>query len=285
MKSLVVGGAGFIGMHLVERLLSEGREVAVLDPLPRNVEDIEPGVVHFKGSTADRWMLVEAARGAGEVYHLAAVPDLAWCEEHPAEAMEHNALSVADVLKAAVGAGASRFVYASSWKVYGKWGRLWEGMVPTPDTVYGITKLMGENLCRAYGRQHGLGVIILRLFNVYGSGAARGVVRAFVEAAKAGENLRVFDPHAERDFVHVRDAVDMFVEARPGTYNVGTGRATSIGDLSGMMIEIAGMTGPDVEVEEGGPGLRAWADTECAREEFGWSARVSLEEGLREMLA
>ena len=281
MKALVVGGAGFIGAHLVERLLGEGREVAVLDPVDTVIEVGFKDVVYFKGVTSDRRMLAEAVRGAGEVYHLAAVPDLAWCEEHPAEAMEHNALSVAAVLQAAVGAGARRFVYASSWKVYGGAGRLWEERATVPQTVYGVTKLIGEQVARAYGCQHDLDVSVLRLFNVYGPGASRGVVRAFVEAAKAGENLRVFDPHAERDFVHVRDAVRAFLKTKPGTYNVGTGRATSIKDLAQMVVREVNV---GIETLPGGEGLRAWADTEHARREFGWSARVSLEEGLREML-
>ena len=284
---MVVGGAGLIGSHLVERLLREGREVAVLDPLPGNVESIEPGVVHFRGSTADRWMLTEAMRGAEEVYHLAAVPDLAWCEEHPAEAMESNAFSVADVLRAAVGAGVRRFVYASSWKVYGGRGRLWEGHDVIPDTVYGVTKLIGEQVTQAYGCQHELDVTILRLFNVYGPGASRGVVRAFVEAAKEDRILRVSDPRAERDFVHVRDAVGAFLQASTedhrlhDVYNVGTGRATSIRDLAQMVVWAAGV---EVEVAGGGPGLGAWADTERAREKLGWSSEVRLEDGLKEML-
>ena len=285
MKSLVVGGAGFIGAHLVGRLLSEGREVAVLDPSLVSLDwskELRRNMHYFSGSTSDRKMLAAAVRGAEEVYHLAAVPDLAWCEEHPAEAMEHNALSVADVLQAAVGAGVRRFVYASSWKVYGMRGKLSEEVETHPDTVYGVTKLIGEQVARAYGCQHGLDVSVLRLFNVYGPGASRGVVRAFVEAARAGQILRVFDPHAERDFVHVWAVVDAFLGAEPGTYNVGTGRATSIEDLARMVAWAADVK---VEIEEGGPGLRAWADTERARKEFGWSTRVSLEEGLKEMLA
>lgn len=295
---LVTGGAGFIGSHLVKRLVEAGHEVVVLDDLSRgsleNLGDALEAVEFVRGDVRDLELVRELARGAEAVVHLAALVDVAESAERPSEYFGVNAMGALSVARAA--RGASVLVYASSSAVYGEPRRVpvSEGEEPKPKSPYAASKLAGEAAVLSVAEAAGYRPVVLRLFNVYGprqSRAYAGVISEFVSRAAAGLPLVIHgDGSQVRDFVHVSDVVRAFElaierDGASGVFNIGSGRPTSIAELASAVLRLSGrrlgvVRGPprpgDVRVSV--------ADISRARRELGWEPRVSLEEGLRDLL-
>lgn len=231
MKALVTGGAGFIGSHLVKRLLKMDAEVTVLDTFftghPSNLGDAYggPNLQVIQGSVTNWDAVRRAMSGAFVVYHLAARMDWSERSRHAAVIVQTNAMGTAWVLTMARAMGVPRVIFTSSAAVYGDVYPGFEDGPCRPISVYGASKLAAENLSRVFNTL-GSEVVILRLFNVYGPGG-RGVVDIFQD----GGGVIYGDGGQTRDFVHVSDVVNALVAAQdwePGTYNVGTGVETTI---------------------------------------------------------
>lgn len=306
MKALVIGGAGFIGCHLVQALMDEGWKVTVIDsleatggnsPLPFGVD-----------------LYTVSARSAGAalfrdvdcVFYLAAIPDQKRSLDWPGEAVRENAGAVATALGKAVKMGVPRFIYASSWVVYGDHGNvsLKEHGLPWPKSPYALAKYMGEQLCDLYGdRLKKIRACSLRLFNVYGPGARKGVVARFVEQAGAGEPMTMWGGGADvRDFVHVSDAVRAFLKAEEWlrgqneptheVCNVGTGVGRTVWEVAGLVSKGFGKRWPlkDHVVNVDPPDWyetvnipHAVADLSRVKVMLGWKPKVALEEGVKKL--
>jgi UDP-glucose 4-epimerase len=241
MRAIVTGGAGFIGSHLVDRLLADGTAVLVLDDLSTGSEKNVAHEARFEridlADTDAAAILV--AWHPDVVFHLAAQTSVAASQAHPLRDLQVNVIGTRRILDAALSAGASRFVYVSSGgAIYGETLRpATERTRPAPASYYGIHKLASEG----HVALAGLSYAIARPGNVYGprqrGGIDGAVVAAFIQQASQSGSLTIYgDGGQTRDFLHVLDAVDALVrlagEPASGIWNVASGRNRSIQDLA-----------------------------------------------------
>jgi nucleoside-diphosphate-sugar epimerase len=249
MRALVTGGAGFIGSHVVERLLGEGYEVVVLDDLSSGALDNLPdGVELIVGSIGDSSLVKKAAIGADVIFHLAAVSSVQDSLARPLEVHHCNMSSTLLLLEAARENGVKRFVFSSSAAVYGDTdgSPAREDMMPKPLSHYAVQKLACEHYCAAYYRLYGLETVCLRYFNIFGprqrgDSPYSGVIAKFIASANKGLPLIVYGEGAQsRDFCPVANVVEanfssgsMPAHRVAGhIFNVGTGETVSIKELA-----------------------------------------------------
>jgi UDP-glucose 4-epimerase len=290
-RSLVTGGAGFIGSHIVDALLERGDEVTVVDHAhERNLPNLAgAGAARLvRGDVRDVAAMSAAFVAARPevVFHLAAQIDVRRSVDDPAFDAATNIGGTASVLEAARRAGARRVVLASTAGVYGDPSEL-----PTPEDAplaplspYGAGKAAAEAYIELFSRLHGLSGLALRMSNVYGPRQSphgeAGVVAIFCGAAASGRPAQLYgDGRQTRDFVYVGDVVAAFLAAGaadvPGALNVSTGRETSLVELAAALrLETRSGPGRLGEVR------RSCLDPGAAARELGWHARMPLAEGL-----
>jgi len=307
MKALVTGGAGFIGSNLVDALLARGDEVTVLDDLSTGRRANLDGALAAGAKLAEadvrdaEAVAAIAAEAAPDVvFHLAAQIDVRKSVEDPAFDAAVNVGGTANVLEAARGAGAGRFVFVSTGgAIYGEGAGkalpLDEGAAAEPLSPYGQSKLAAEGYLGLYERLYGLSTVALRLGNVYGPrqdplGEA-GVIAIFCGKLRAGERPTVFgDGRQTRDYIYVGDVVAAALAAAEslasGPINVGTGVETDVLELARALAELedAASFEPELAPARAGEVLRISIDPGRARRELGWEAAVGLSEGLRRTL-
>ena len=287
-KVLITGGCGFIGTHLSRRLVEMGKEVTVLDiavPKEDNLYRIK-----VEGDIRNKELVGELMKGVDTVYHLAAMTTFGECRDEPRKALDINGYGTITILKEAMRCGAGNVVFFSSASVYSgnKEPVKHEKMRLAPKSIYGITKLMGERLCKDATNHGGLPCAILRPFNVYGENG-RGVINVFARAIENDRRITIYGNGSQtRDYIHVDDVVEvavaMGIGKLSGAYNVGTGGRCSLLELKGMMEKISGI-GFKVEWQPQEP----WdlqelvADTTKIREIL--PTTIPLEEGIKTLLA
>jgi UDP-glucose 4-epimerase len=301
-SAVVTGGAGFIGSHVVDRLLAAGARVVAVDDLSTGRrENLPEGVDLHEADVRDpkamRAIVAEVRPDA--VIHLAARASVTRSVEEPEEDAAVNVGGTLAVLEAARRAGVQRFVYVSTGgALYGD-----TDLVPTPEDApiaplspYGASKWAGELYCDLYARLHGMSTLTLRLANIYGPrqdpfGEA-GVIAIFCQRLRAGQPPTVFgDGHQTRDYVFVGDVADATVQAADatasGALNVGTGTETSVLELVEGVRQAAGADDfqPEHGPERPGEVRRSCLDPSRAAEELSWRAGTALGEGLRATLA
>lgn len=302
MKCLVTGAAGFIGSHLCERLLEDGHEVAGLDAFipfyPRSLKEANlaplrphPRFTFFPLDlrTDD---LSKALDGVDVVYHLAAMPGLprSWTDFGLYESC--NVSGTYRLLEAAQTKPLHRFLYISTSSIYGRFGSGDETLPTRPISPYGVTKLAGENLCRAFADERGLPLVVLRYFSVYGPRQRPDMgYQKFITALLEGVPITVFgDGLQMRGNTYVSDCVAATVaalQAIPGeTYNVGGGETVSVWDILHKLERIIGQK-PVIVRQAAREGDQRYtsADTSKLRRHFGWEPRVGLDEGLARQVA
>jgi UDP-glucose 4-epimerase len=253
-KVVVTGGAGFIGSHLVDRLLTETHaEVVVLDNLHRGrLSNLAQHADHARltivqGDIRNADLVAETLRGASAVYHLAAQSTVMGAVEDLDYSFSTNVVGTFNVLRAAARESVRRVVFASSREVYGEPIELPvdEGQPLLAINFYGASKVMGEAYCRAFRRAFGLNTVVLRLANVYGPRDFGRVIPLWVRQASAGEDLTVYGGKQVLDFVWVGQVVDALMrtaelEGPTPPINVGSGTGTRIVDLARRIRLMAG---------------------------------------------
>jgi nucleoside-diphosphate-sugar epimerase len=306
MRVLVTGGAGFIGSHLVERLLAEGHTVRVLDDFSSGRREnlvfarASPALDVVAGDIRDARTVRDAVADVDAVFHEAALVSVPRSVEAPELSCDINAHGTARVLDAARRAGVRRIVFASSAAVYGDTSRLpvSERDPVRPLSPYGLDKLYTEQLAALHHALYGLEAVPLRYFNVFGprqdpSSAYSGVISIFVTRLLAGAPLTIHgDGEQTRDFVYVADVVDANMRAMSGGYvgpaplNVGRGGRTSLNALAAMLGEIIGVT-PAITRAAPRPGdIRdSEADITHIREALGYEPRWTVRAGLEALVA
>ncbi|MDN7143436.1 NAD-dependent epimerase/dehydratase family protein [Pseudomonas sp. JQ170] len=249
-RILVTGGAGFIGSHLVDKLLSRHYQVRVLDNLSSgkkaNLPLDNPALELQVGDVADAEVVNQALQGCSAVVHLAAVASVQASVDDPAGTHRSNFIGTLNVCQGMAAAGIKRVVFASSAAVYGSNGEgtaIDEDTPKAPLTPYAADKLASEFYLDFYRRQHGLEPVVLRFFNIFGprqdpSSPYSGVISIFVEKGRNRQPVTVFgDGEQTRDFVYVADLVEILLQAlqteepASGAVNVGLGRTTSLNQL------------------------------------------------------
>jgi UDP-glucose 4-epimerase len=304
VKSLVTGGAGFIGSNLVDALLARGDQVTVVDDLSTGRRENLEGALAAGGELVERDIrdaaaLREVARAANPdvVFHLAAQIDVRESVVDPAFDASINVGGTANVLEAARAAGARRVVFSSTGgAIYGEGDGqelpLREEAPIAPLSPYGHSKFAAEGYLALYGRLYDLSSVSLRLGNVYGPrqdplGEA-GVVAIFCGRLLQGERPTVFgDGTQTRDYIHVDDVVAAMLAAAEsevtGPLNVGTGRETDVLELARCLRDLRPDTAfePELAPARVGEVRRISIDPGRAVRELGWRAAIDIEKGLR----
>jgi UDP-glucose 4-epimerase len=297
---VVTGGAGFIGSHLVERLLADGLRVRVLDDFstgrPQNLQSVagDPRLDVVEVDIAGSRPLAPLFEGVDWVFHLAALADIVPSIERPWEYHRVNVDGTVAVLEGARAAGVRRLIYAASSSCYGVPDSFPtpEGAPSRPQYPYALTKSIGESYVMHWGQVYGLSVASLRFFNVYGprartSGSYGAVFGVFLAQKLAGRPFTVVgDGEQTRDFVYVTDVAAACVAAaesdRTGVvYNVGGGNPTSVNRIVELLGSDAGVV--NVPKRPGEPDC-TFADTSRIRAELGWKPEVAIEDGVARLV-
>ncbi len=305
-RILVIGGAGFIGSHVVDELIKEDvKEIIIYDNFCRgtmdNLKDAlkDPRVRIYEvgGDICQTDILDSAMKGIDYVFHLAALW-LLQCHEYPRAAFDVNIRGTFNVLEVCVNNRVKKLVYSSSASVYGD-----AVEIPMREehpfnnrTFYGATKIAGEQMCRAFYHRHGLNYVGLRYMNVYGprqdyKGAYIAVIMKILDRLDQGLSPIVYgDGSQAYDFIYVGDTAQANVSALKGNtidkfYNVGMGVQTSIKDLCEQILEITG-TNLKIQYEPAGQTFvtNRVGSIERATRDLGFEAKVGLREGLSKLI-
>ena len=303
-KITITGGAGFIGSHLVERVLELGAEVTVLDNLSTgnlgNLGKMLDDIEFIEGDIRDMETVRRAVRGADTVFHEAALGSVPRSIEDPITSNDVNVGGTLNVLVAARDADVRRVVFASSSSVYGDTPTLpkQEDMSPAPNSPYGVTKLAAEKYCRAFTRVYGMGTVSLRYFNVFGprqdpESQYAAVIPRFTTRLLEGRSPEIFgDGEQSRDFTYVANVVDANLLAMNTTTGVGDAfniAASAPITLNELATRLKRLTRADVDVTYSDPRpgdiRHSFADISAASSELGYKTGVELEEGLNKTVA
>ena len=301
MKALVTGGAGFIGSHLVRRLLADGDSVTVVDDLSTGRRDNLAGCdVVLVERDLSRDALDDLVKGVDAIFHLAAVPSVPRSVREPLRSHEAAATATLRLLEAARAAGVRTFVNSSSSSVYGNVARppMVETMPTLPRSPYAVAKLAAEGYTRVFAALHGMRTVSLRYFNVFGprqdpTSAYAAALPRFVSAYVRRERPKVYDDGRQsRDFTHVANVVEANVLAARApklegeSVNIAAGEPRSVLDL---LDEIAAVFGYKLEPEflppRPGDIRDSHADISLARKLLRYAPVTGFSEGLRETIA
>jgi len=294
MRALVTGGAGFIGGHLVERLVKQDWDVIVFDSFERaSLETLKTLPSEAELRRIDIRDLKSMKRYVDDVdviFHLAALTDVVESEVKKDEYWNVNVMGTENVLKIAKDVSA-KLVFTSSAAVYGELNNVArEDLKPNPISFYGATKLEGEKLCMRYHEEYGTDIVVLRLFNVFGERAKGGVVKIFLERAREGKPLIIYgDGEAVRDFIYVGDVVDALIKAALSEkasgriLNIGSGKPTKVRELAEV---VAKETGVKIiyESERRGEIKFSLADISLAKKLLNWNPKIYLIDWIRSSL-
>ncbi len=303
-RILVTGGAGFIGGHIVERLIERGDQVIVLDNESTGKRDsVHPAAFFVSGDVRNPSVVATVFdMGVDAVLHIAGQASIRLSFADPAADLNTNTLGTINVLQQCIAHHVPRLIFASSMTIYGN-----PALVPTPETAppdpvsyYAITKYAAERYVHTTAQRRDLGfdfhVTSLRMFNVYGerqslTNAYQGVFAIFIGNVLRGEPIKIHaDGEQSRDFVHIDDVARAWVEAidNPASYgqviNLGTGKPTSVNYLADRVLQAFGQTRETYPVEHhpAQPGdLRASAaEITKAQNLLGWSPTVDRDAGM-----
>ncbi len=296
---LVTGGAGFIGSHIVDRLVELGDTVLVLDNLStgkaENLAECRECIAFIEGDLMDLDTVRRACRGVDYVLHQGALPSMPGSVEDPIASNEVNGAGTLNVLVAARDEGVRRVVYAGSSSVYGDTPTLpkRESMPADPRSPYAISKYAGELYCQIFPKLYGTETVTLRYFNVFGprqdpASQYAAVIPKFITALQRGDVATIFgDGEQSRDFIYVANVVEANLlacdapKAVGQAINIACGVRLSLNELVAMLHKIVGVDrAPEYAPPRPGDVKHSLADISRARDLLGYEVSTSLEEGL-----
>ncbi len=305
-RVLVTGGAGFIGSHFVDKLVSEGYNVRVLDNLSGGKLENLAGhlkakkVDFVKGDIRDATVVHKCLDNVDAVVHFAAQISVTFSIDHPDFTFDVNSAATQNLLKASAEEAVGKFVLASSCAVYGdpdpRSLPIDETVKTSPISPYAESKLLAENYCFQFDKQELLQSVVLRFFNVYGPRQGlndySGVITRFIGRIKENKPLIIYgDGSQSRDFVNVKDIVRAVfaamqnAKAHGQVFNIGSGKPTSINELAKTLLELAGV---NLEVCHEEPRVgdikHSYGNISKARKVLGYEPKVTLKDGLSDLL-
>ena len=302
---LVTGGAGFIGSHLVDRLLDEGFRVRVIDDLStgekKNLAQHhnKKSFQFIEGDIRNFDLVKNAVKGVDAVFHEAALVSVTRSVENPLLSNEVNVTGTVNLLKACKDAHIKRFVFASSCAVYGDSQTLpnHENLTPVPLSPYAVSKVAAENYLKVFHDVYGLETVSLRYFNVYGPrqkyGPYSGVISIFINRLMENKAPIIYgDGEQTRDFVNVKDVVEanmLALSKRNATgevFNISKGEATTINTLLKTIQKNMDKTElePVYREPRSGDIKHSYGDISKATKSIEYEPRVQLDEGLNELI-
>ncbi len=304
MKIFVTGGAGFIGSHLVDRLLQDDHEIIVFDNLSTGQERFLEGASqhkHFRmirGDLLDTARLKQAISGCEFVFHFAANADVRFGLEHPYKDLEQNTIATFNVLEAMRANGIRKIAFASTGSIYGEPEKF-----PTPETdsfpiqtsLYGASKLAGEGLIEAYGQGFDFQSYIFRFVSILGERYTHGHIFDFVKSLRSNPlKLRVLgDGHQKKSYLYVKDCIEAMLLAvdqakdKVNIFNLGTDEYCEVNHSIDIITRYLGLQ-PELEYTGG---VRGWVGDspfiflDCQKiRKIGWRPRLSIPEGIMKTL-
>ncbi|MDI6903747.1 MAG: SDR family oxidoreductase [Methanocellales archaeon] len=303
MDVLVTGGAGFIGSHIIDKLLELDCSVICLDNFDqyydvnlkrRNIEHhlMDDKFKLVEGDIRDFGLLKNIIRDNDIeiIFHEAAQPGVRASVENPSKTHETNATGTLNVLEASRLIDIEKVIFGSSSSVYGKvkYLPLDEKHPNIPISPYGVSKLMAENYCRVYSEIYGLKTTTLRYFSIYGPRMRPDLaISIFTKKALNGKDIEIFgDGEKTRDFTYITDVVDASIKAiEKGDgeiYNIGGNDRVSINELAHKIIDITGSKSKIIHTSpQKGDVEHTWADINKARRALGYNPRIDIDEGLK----
>ena len=303
MKVLVTGGAGFIGSHIVERLLKAEHEVVVVDNLDpyydvkvkeTNVEIFKnnPNYTFVNGDIFDKKLMKELIGNVDAIFHLAAQAGVRASIANPRKTFEINTIGTFNLLEICLDGDIKKFVNSSSSSVYGKVKYLpFDEEHPTnPISPYGVSKLAAEHYCRVFYEVYGLNTVNLRYFTVYGPRMRPDLaISIFTRNALRNEPIEIFgDGTYTRDFTYIDNIVDLNIKVLKNnsvngeTFNVGTGEQITVSGLAKKIIELTGSSSKVIfSNREEGDMEHTLANVGKAKRLLGYEPKYDLDEGLR----
>jgi len=316
MKWLITGGCGFLGTSIIQQLAKQGgHSFRILDNLSVGSRDDLSSVIDFSeydpdanifpipqngqcqlvvGDIRDQQIATKTAKNMDAIIHFAANTGVPDSVKNPRLDMECNVIGVFNMLEAARQQNIKRFVFASSGAPAGEVKPpIHEELPPHPVSPYGASKLAGEGYCSSYFKTFGIETVSLRFGNVYGPGSKHksSVVAKFIRLAVEGKQVEIYGDGAQtRDFIYIDDLVDAVIKAGTvegiggETYQIATARETTLNELMDIMIPALKAKGITLTIQYGekrlGDVMRNYSDTSKARKFLGWTASVSLKEGI-----
>jgi len=294
---LILGGTGFLGSHLAERLVNRGYGVRVFDSFETgmaNLETIKDKIEITKGDFLNHADVLQALQGVDYVFHYISTTVPATAVKDPVYDVETNVIATIRLLQLAVDSNVKRVIFPSSGgTIYGEPSSLpvHETHPLSPIDPYGISKLAIEKYLHHFNRAYGLDYLVLRYSNPYGERQSphgqQGVIPVFLNRVKMGERPVIYgDGSMERDYIYVGDAVKATITALEKKtahkiFNIGSGTGTSINGLLEVMSDVVGKNIEPVYAEDTAVRVQKIVlDTSRIRGEIGWKPRTSLEEGI-----
>jgi UDP-glucose 4-epimerase len=288
-KVLVTGGSGFIGSHLVDRLIELGHSVVSVDVKPK----INPNAAGRLVNINDRSHTVDTYKDVEYVFHVAGQARVQPSIHNPQDSIVNNVNATAKVLQLSREAGVKRVIYSMTSSVYGAHQPPHtEDMCPQPLSPYAVSKLAGEQLCKVYSQLYGLETASLRYFNVYGPresdfGQYTTVVKKFLQQRESGQPLTIVgDGEQRRDFTHVFDIVEANIaamncqsELKGEIFNIGAGHNYSVNEVATLISD-----SHEYLPARLGEARETLADNSKARSLLGWAPKLKLEDYISESL-
>jgi UDP-glucose 4-epimerase len=297
MKSIVTGGCGFIGSHIVDRLVQLGHEVVVIDNKSSHSKEeyyYNDNASYYEYNLCDYDLIEPLFKDANNVFHLAAEVSIQYCVEYPSQSMKNNVVSTLNVLEASRINNVNKFIFSSTCAVYGN-----KFFLPSVETnpveclnTYSISKHTGEELCQMYYNLYGLKTVIFRYFNVYGdrqptSGQYVPVMGIFIRQKNNKQPLTIVgEGYQTRDFVNVKDVANANILASQvdipnygEIFNVGTGVSSSIEDIANLISDNQIHLPP-----REGEVMHSRADNRKIKQTFGWDYTTNLTDWIKKEL-
>lgn len=298
MKIVVTGGAGFIGSHVTKLLLDHGHQVTVADNLSHsNKDSVDLRATFEQIDISDQSKLEKILPGHEAVIHMASFIEVGESVKKPAEFAQNNIVGTVKLLAAMKAAGVKKIIFSSSACVYGIPKKLpitEDEPLGEQENPYGITKVTMEQFCILYHQLYNFDVIILRYFNPYGPGELHTpethAIPNFVKAVLSKKPIPLFWKGEQvRDFIYIEDLASAHIlpltQSGLHIYNVGTEGGNKVIDVVKKIFELAGTETPiDDKGERKGDVPSLVASAQKIKKELGWSAKVSLEEGLKKTI-